>query len=150
MNSDIKVIKKIRNEIIHHGAKCIIRSDASQVVFNIHIYRQINKLSLPNEFLMVCGGNEYYSISNYMTWMLCILLNYLENFFNEVSRLRANKERIGEKEISEITYTDRLLGHSFSRIQFNYDELKLYQNNLNELLIHIILYEKEMKNLKIN
>jgi len=143
LHSDIIIMKKIRNEIIHHGAKCAVLADGiHEVGFGIITYRQTTEINIPNEFLIIHNNNKYYSISKYMTWMICLLLNYLDAFFREGNNLRTNGIEITEKIISEINYMNQLNSNSFSRLEFYYGELELYKDNLDDLLIHQILYDK--------
>ncbi|GEM_PF-5982548 len=137
LNSDLISIRKIRNEIIHHGAQCVVREYKGQVSFNIIAYRQTIKAHFPNQFLMISNQDEYYSVSNYMTWMLSLLLNYLDDFFKEINRLRMNGRKVSEKHVSEVINMDEFYGYGFSRIKFYYGEIKLFKDNLDGLLIHV-------------
>ena len=138
-DTDIIRIKKIRNEIVHHGAGCLVRSDIKAVSFKIFLNRTTIIKHLPNEVWISQEVDGYNCISSYLTWMLCLLLNYLDDFFKEANRLRTKGMKISNKHISEVDNSDEINSYVYSRLILRSDELNLYKNNLEKLLIDNII-----------
>ncbi|MEO2213751.1 hypothetical protein ABGV40_23110 [Paenibacillus amylolyticus] len=146
LDNELKSIKKVRNEIIHNGAVCTVKGDLQDSGFRFVFNRQLMEIHQPNQFLLLDNHSELYNVTYFITWMLNLMMNYLILFFKTANERRANMHLITEKQISEIKSMDKRYGGSLSKIRFFNNEAKIYKGNLEELLVHTIIYEKAIEN----
>ncbi|MBG9767125.1 hypothetical protein CUU60_08515 [Paenibacillus polymyxa ATCC 842] len=146
LDNELKSMKKVRNEIIHHGAECIVKGDIYGPGFRISFNRHSMENHQPNRFLLLDNHSELYNVTYFITWMLNLLMNYLILFFKTANEIRTNMHLITEKQINEIKSMDKRYGGAFSKIRFFNNEAEIYKGNLEELLVHTIIYEKAIEN----
>ncbi|ABR50069.1 hypothetical protein Amet_3986 [Alkaliphilus metalliredigens QYMF] len=128
--NELSLIKKLRNEIVHHSAKISVLSTGNSLVFKYCLHRNKTTEFLPSTIFKDENTLGYYKLSEYSTMILCLILNYLNEFFTKSEKIRNDGKELSKKIIDEVVYFDKTTDYPYSRINIFYGELSIFRENL--------------------
>jgi len=135
-------LRDIRNKLAHEGIRCFIYKFENDPKLSFQIYDAgtlDNRIDM-SEIFLDRRGTEIYFLRHYTTWLIIIMFNFLNKYFDEVKTIRLNGEEPSEETLQTIQYIERRQNHPLSRITFCFNELLTLQEGIDEFIGHIERY----------
>ncbi|CUU46934.1 hypothetical protein [Clostridium beijerinckii] len=135
---------KIRNDIAHESIRShVFCSDILQrEAFQFYTNRNLDNNIYLHEVFLNPNGTEIYDLKRWLTWMLVLIYNFMDDIMKDITNAITNKYDMDSKKINQIKQYDILVNNKSSTVPIIDDEIIIFKNGMYELIKHI----KEYKN----
>ena len=130
----------IRNDIAHESIRSqVFYSEGIQrESFQFYTNRSLDNNICLNDVFLNPHGSEIYDLKRWLTWMLVLLLNYIDNIIYDIVVAIKDKDDNNCNKLSEIKKYDILVDNKISSLIIDNDEVSIFRNEIKELRNYII------------
>jgi hypothetical protein len=106
-------LRTARNMLTHQGlrTKIFLTNENKNLSFQMYEPGPLNNLILLPECFKDPFGHEIYLVDIYVTWMMIIMLKFLDECFQKISKIRLNENSIDEDFKKNVEYLDKVYGN---------------------------------------
>lgn len=133
---------KVRNDIAHESIRShVFCSERLQrEAFQFYTNRNLDNNIYLHEIFLNQNGSEIYDLKRWLTWMLVLIFNFMDDIMNDIVNAITNKHDIDYNKFNEIKQYDILVNNKISTLSIVDDEISIFKNGINELIKHINEY----------
>jgi hypothetical protein len=134
---EFEQLRNARNMLTHQGLRTQIffTNENKNISFQMYEPGSLdNIIYLPKCFKDPCG-NEIYLIDVYISWMMIIMLEFLDGCFKKISEKRLDGNDIDKEFNKGIPYFDRFYNNNLSTIQFWTNDYLFVKKLINNFIV---------------
>ncbi|GEM_PF-5984484 len=132
----------IRNDIAHEGIRSQVfyTERIKRESFQFYTNRSLDNNIYLHEAFLNPYGSEIYDLKLWITWMIVLLFNFMDDTTKGVVRSISNKYDTGNDMFKQIKQYDALIDNKFSMLIITNDEIHELKNGVDGLTNHIIKF----------
>jgi len=132
-NPEFQTLRNIRNLLSHEGVRLhIFNTDTDSISFQFYESGNLNNLLYSDIIFLDNRGEEIYYLKPYLTWLIILLLNYLDEYFKELRDIRLNNTSLQKNISSQLEHFNSLMP-GMKEIHFSQNELVTLSEGIYEL-----------------
>lgn len=132
-NPEFQTLRNIRNLLSHEGIRLhIFNTNTDCISFQFYEPGSLNNLLYLDIIFLDNRGKEIYYLKPYLTWLIILLLNYLDEYFKELRDIRLNNTSLPKNISSQLKHFEHLMP-GIKEIHFSQNELVSLNEGIYEL-----------------